>query len=127
MARANDQCVIGSNFKIWDHYVIIYVFLAVNCMYWEERFPRLLSTQQLQDLMKKRCPLVGIADITCDIGGSIEFVNQTTSIDSPIFRYSWILSNSNCSYCFLFSVIFIDMLLVTCHLFVCFTIHGDFS
>lgn len=127
MARANDQCVIGSNFKIWDHYVIIYVFLAVNCMYWEERFPRLLSTQQLQDLMKKRCPLVGIADITCDIGGSIEFVNQTTSIDSPIFRYSWILSNSNYSYCFLFSVIFIDMLLVTCHLFVCFTIHGDFS
>jgi hypothetical protein len=61
--------------------------LIVNCMYWEKRFPRLLSTKQLQDLIGTGCPLVGISDITCDIGGSIEFVNQTTSIDSPFFRY----------------------------------------
>ncbi|KAF7837603.1 alpha-aminoadipic semialdehyde synthase [Senna tora] len=51
------------------------------------RFPRLLSKKQLQELVRKGCPLVGISDITCDIGGSIEFVNQTTSIDSPFFRY----------------------------------------
>lgn len=38
--------------------------------------------------MRKGCPLVGIADITCDIGGSLEFVNRTTSIDSPFFRYT---------------------------------------
>lgn len=56
-------------------------------MYWEQRFPRLLTTKQLQDLMKKKCPLVGVSDITCDIGGSIEFVNQATTIDSPFFRY----------------------------------------
>ncbi|KAI3443496.1 hypothetical protein Pfo_000161 [Paulownia fortunei] len=61
--------------------------VIVNCMYWEKRFPRLLSTMQLQDLMRKGCPLVGISDITCDVGGSIEFVNQTTSIDSPFIRY----------------------------------------
>ncbi|GER41742.1 bifunctional lysine-ketoglutaratereductase/saccharopine dehydrogenase [Striga asiatica] len=42
---------------------------------------------KLQELMRKGCPLVGISDITCDMGGSIEFVNQTTSIDSPIIRY----------------------------------------
>ncbi|GFP97632.1 alpha-aminoadipic semialdehyde synthase [Phtheirospermum japonicum] len=41
----------------------------------------------LQDLIKKGCPLVGISDITCDVGGSVEFVNQTTSIDSPFIRY----------------------------------------
>ncbi|KAK6236637.1 Saccharopine dehydrogenase [Theobroma cacao] len=64
-----------------------YATAVVNCMYWEKRFPRLLSTQQVQDLMRKGCPLVGISDITCDIGGSIEFVNQTTSIDLPFFRY----------------------------------------
>ena len=60
--------------------------LSVNCMYWEKRFPPLLTTKQLQDLMRKGCPLLGISDITCDIGGSLEFVNQTTSIDSPFFR-----------------------------------------
>ncbi|GAY37557.1 hypothetical protein CUMW_029940 [Citrus unshiu] len=63
-----------------------YASVIVNCMYWEQRFPRLLSTQQLQDLVRKGCPLVGISDITCDIGGSLEFVNRTTSIDSSFFR-----------------------------------------
>ncbi|KAJ6382056.1 hypothetical protein OIU77_030665 [Salix suchowensis] len=64
-----------------------YASVIVNCMYWEKRFPRLLSNQQLQDLTRKGCPLIGIADITCDIGGSLEFINQTTSIDSPFLRY----------------------------------------
>lgn len=65
-----------------------YASVIVNCMYWEKRFPRLLSKEQLRGLMKKGCPLIGIADITCDVGGSMEFVNQTTSIESPFFRYN---------------------------------------
>ncbi|WCJ42897.1 Alpha-aminoadipic semialdehyde synthase [Euphorbia peplus] len=72
---------------IFHETIAPYASVIVNCMYWEKRFPRLLSTQQLQDLTRKGCPLVGIADITCDIGGSIEFINQTTSIDYPFFRY----------------------------------------
>ncbi|XP_038710883.1 alpha-aminoadipic semialdehyde synthase isoform X2 [Tripterygium wilfordii] len=72
---------------IFHEKIAPYASAIVNCMYWEKRFPRLLSTQQHHDLMEKGCPLFGIADITCDIGGSIEFVNQTTSIDSPFFRY----------------------------------------
>nr|AAB96826.1 lysine-ketoglutarate reductase/saccharopine dehydrogenase bifunctional enzyme [Arabidopsis thaliana] len=65
-----------------------YTSVLVNCMYWEKRFPCLLSTKQLQDLTKKGLPLVGICDITCDIGGSIEFVNRATLIDSPFFRFN---------------------------------------
>ncbi|XP_027072191.1 alpha-aminoadipic semialdehyde synthase isoform X1 [Coffea arabica] len=77
-----------------EHYIPVfhekiapYASVIVNCMYWEKRFPQLLTTKQLQDLMSKDCPLVGVCDITCDIGGSLEIVNQTTSIDSPFFRY----------------------------------------
>ncbi|KAK4793656.1 hypothetical protein SAY86_024091 [Trapa natans] len=77
-----------------EHYIPIfhekvapYASVIVNCMYWEKRFPRLLTTGQMRDLMKKACPLVGISDITCDIGGSIEFINRTTYIESPFFRY----------------------------------------
>uniref|UniRef100_A0A1J3EEQ2 Alpha-aminoadipic semialdehyde synthase n=1 Tax=Noccaea caerulescens TaxID=107243 RepID=A0A1J3EEQ2_NOCCA len=65
-----------------------YTSVLVNCMYWEKRFPRLLSIKQIQDLTTKGCPLVGICDITCDIGGSIEFVNRATLIDSPFFRFN---------------------------------------
>ncbi|RYR77334.1 hypothetical protein Ahy_A01g001768 isoform A [Arachis hypogaea] len=72
---------------IFHEKVAPYASVIVNCMYWEQRFPRLLSTEQTKDLVRKGCPLVGIADITCDIGGSLEFVNRTTSIDSPFFRY----------------------------------------
>ncbi|MED6223756.1 hypothetical protein PIB30_077175 [Stylosanthes scabra] len=72
---------------IFHEKVAPYSSVIVNCMYWEQRFPRLLSTEQTQDLIRKGCPLVGIADITCDIGGSLEFVNRTTSVDSPFFRY----------------------------------------
>ncbi|KAL8492642.1 hypothetical protein ACS0TY_024003 [Phlomoides rotata] len=61
--------------------------VIVNCMYWETRFPRLLTTTQLQDLINQGRPLVGICDITCDVGGSIEFVQKTTTIDSPFVRY----------------------------------------
>lgn len=78
-----------------DHYnpvfhkrIAPYASVIVNCMYWENRFLRLLTTQQMQELAKKGCPLVGISDITCDIGGSIEFVNQCTTIEKPFFRYN---------------------------------------
>ncbi|CAD6249220.1 unnamed protein product [Miscanthus lutarioriparius] len=64
-----------------------YASVIVNCMYWEKRFPPLLSMDQLQQLMETGCPLVGVCDITCDIGGSIEFVNKSTSIERPFFRY----------------------------------------
>ncbi|KAG2717762.1 hypothetical protein I3843_03G190100 [Carya illinoinensis] len=72
---------------IFHEKIAPYASVIVNCMYWEKRFPRLLTSNQFQDLKRKGCPLVGVADITCDIGGSIEFVNQLTSIDSPFFRY----------------------------------------
>ncbi|KAJ4950699.1 hypothetical protein NE237_027531 [Protea cynaroides] len=65
-----------------------YASVIVNCMYWEKRYPQLLSTKQLQELIRKQCRLIGVSDITCDIGGSIEFVNQTTSIERPFFRYN---------------------------------------
>ncbi|CAI9098422.1 OLC1v1035066C1 [Oldenlandia corymbosa var. corymbosa] len=78
-----------------EHYIPVfhdkiapYASVIVNCMYWEKRFPQLLSTEQLKELKMKGCPLVGICDITCDIGGSVEIVNKTTSIDFPFFRYN---------------------------------------
>ncbi|KAL6911598.1 hypothetical protein ACP4OV_000403 [Aristida adscensionis] len=61
--------------------------VQINCMYWERRFPRLLSFDQLHQLMKNGCRLVGVSDITCDLGGSIEFVDKSTSIERPFFRY----------------------------------------
>ncbi|KAI3901616.1 hypothetical protein MKW92_010965 [Papaver armeniacum] len=58
-----------------------------NYMHWEKQLRRLPSIKQLQELIKNGWPLVGVADITCDIGGLIEFLNQTTEIVKPLSRY----------------------------------------
>ncbi len=60
---------------------------TVNCMYWERRFPRLLTNDELRELhSKKMCRLLAVGDITCDIGGSIECVCENTAIESPFLR-----------------------------------------
>ncbi|CAH9077061.1 unnamed protein product [Cuscuta europaea] len=77
------------NYKpVFHKKIAPYASVIVNCMYWERRYPRLITTQQCQDLMRNGSQLVGICDISCDIEGSIEFIKQTTSIDSPFCRYN---------------------------------------
>lgn len=65
---------------------------AVNCMYWEQRFPRLLTSKELLDLRSMgQSRLSVIADITCDKGGSIEFLKKYSSIQNPFFRFvNWL-------------------------------------
>ncbi|KAL5698600.1 hypothetical protein ACHQM5_029617 [Ranunculus cassubicifolius] len=75
---------------IFHERIAPYTSVIINCMYWEKRFPRLISTQQLQELMRKESRLIGISDITCDIGGSIEFINQSTPIENPFLRYDYL-------------------------------------
>ncbi|EEF46191.1 alpha-aminoadipic semialdehyde synthase [Ricinus communis] len=72
---------------IFHEKIAPYASVIINCIYWEKRFPRLLSTRQLRDLASKGCPLTAITDLTCDMEGSIEILNQTTTIDTPFFRY----------------------------------------
>ena len=64
----------------------------MNCIYWESRFPRLLTNGQLQSVVGLHNRLIGVADISCDIGGSIECVKRTTSSENPFYRYDFFQS-----------------------------------
>ena len=55
--------------------------LLINGVGWNTGFPRLLTTSQLA--LAKRLAAVG--DISCDIGGGLEFVSRATTIDSPSY------------------------------------------
>lgn len=55
--------------------------LLLNGVGWNVGFPRLLTTSQLA--LAKR--LAAIGDISCDIGGGLEFVSHATTIDAPSF------------------------------------------
>mmetsp|Transcript_32325 Transcript_32325/g.68355 ORF Transcript_32325/g.68355 Transcript_32325/m.68355 type:complete len:1058 (+) Transcript_32325:153-3326(+) len=63
--------------------------VIVNGIYWDERYPRLLTKQEMSDLYKQgNKSLFAVGDISCDVNGSIEFLQQTTTIDKPFFSWN---------------------------------------
>jgi len=62
--------------------------LLVNAVYWEKRYPRFVTWAGLKRLVEStpKPKLSGIADITCDIRGSIECNVKSTDSDSPAYR-----------------------------------------
>jgi alpha-aminoadipic semialdehyde synthase len=66
-----------------------YLTLIVNCIYWEEKYPRLVTKKVLKQLYgagKPRLRVVG--DISCDIEGAIECTVRSTEPDEPVFVYN---------------------------------------
>lgn len=62
--------------------------LLIHCSYWEPRFPRLLTRQQIQALSESgQCRLLGVSDISCDLGGAIEWSTQATTIQTPFYLF----------------------------------------
>ena len=65
-----------------------YLTMIVNCVYWEEKYPRLVTKEYLQQLYGAGDPrLRVIGDISCDIEGAIECTVDSTEADEPVFVY----------------------------------------
>lgn len=63
--------------------------LLLNCMYWDTRYPRIVTKDFLEKLYRQGEPkLKVIGDITCDPDGSVECTHQGTPIDNPVFVYN---------------------------------------
>jgi alpha-aminoadipic semialdehyde synthase len=62
--------------------------ILMNCMYWNDHYPRLITKDYIADQFAKGEPkLKVIGDITCDPDGSIEFLHKGTEIQDPVFVY----------------------------------------
>lgn len=62
--------------------------VLMNCMYWDAKFPRLLTKQQTEDLARAgRLRMLALGDVSCDVGGSVEFFSHSTEIDDPFYLY----------------------------------------
>ncbi len=61
--------------------------VMVNCIYWEPKYPRLVTLDQLRKMYGgSQAPrLRVIGDISCDIGGSVECTVKSTAPDEPVF------------------------------------------
>uniref|UniRef100_A0A7C6ED78 Alanine dehydrogenase/pyridine nucleotide transhydrogenase N-terminal domain-containing protein n=1 Tax=candidate division WOR-3 bacterium TaxID=2052148 RepID=A0A7C6ED78_UNCW3 len=72
--------------SVFERYVP-YLTVLVNCIYWDSRYPRLVTKNFLKLLYKAEPRLRVIGDISCDIEGSIEATVKTTSPDNPVYVY----------------------------------------
>jgi saccharopine dehydrogenase (NAD+, L-lysine-forming) len=68
---------------------IPHLTMLVNCIYWDKRYPRLVTKKYLKELFSKegRPNLRVIGDISCDIEGSVECNLKWTQPDNPIYVY----------------------------------------
>jgi len=63
--------------------------MLVNGMYWDVRYPRLLTKEYIKKIYAKGNPkLIVIGDISCDINGSVECTVESTTIEDPIYVYN---------------------------------------
>lgn len=96
----------GNYNSIFENYLPALTVL-MNCMYWEPRFPRLVTKDAVSSLFALTTPeqvingkqeepairplspkLTVIGDITCDPDGSIEITHKGTEIEDPLFVYN---------------------------------------
>jgi alpha-aminoadipic semialdehyde synthase len=70
------------------HKYIPYITMLMNCIYWSDKYPRLVTKEFIQNHWKqesRRLQIVG--DISCDVEGAIEFTLDCTKPDKPAFTY----------------------------------------
>ncbi len=90
----------GHRFDLQDYYqhpekyrsaferYVPYLTILVNGIYWDPRYPRLISKKYLRENYWQQNRLQVIGDISCDINGSIECTEKVTESHNPAFVYN---------------------------------------
>lgn len=88
-----------SEFELQDYYehpekykpnfesYLPHVNVLVNCIYWDARYPRLVTKEYLKENYPGNTRLKVIGDISCDIEGAVEATVKTTTPGDPVFVY----------------------------------------
>lgn len=69
---------------------IPHLTILMNCIYWDERYPRLVTKEFLRKTaaLNKNFKLQIIGDISVDINGAIEPTVKITTPDNPVYVYN---------------------------------------
>lgn len=80
--------------SVFANNFVPYLSILYHCMYWDDKFPKILTLQEAQILsIEKQFRLLGISDITCDINGSIELLQKPTTIENPFYTIDPLTNN----------------------------------
>ena len=74
--------------SVFDRY-LPHLTALVNCIYWDARYPRLVTLEQLKTLFGGAEPprLKVIGDLSCDIEGAIQCTVKSTEPADPVYVY----------------------------------------
>ena len=65
-----------------------YLSMLVNCIFWTEKYPRLVTKDDVKDLyLSGNRRFMAVSDITCDPGGSVACTTHCTDPGDPYFVY----------------------------------------
>ncbi|KAF7721008.1 hypothetical protein EC973_005558 [Apophysomyces ossiformis] len=71
-----------------------YVNCVVTGAYWDQRYPRLLTNDQLRDIQLRQSQgiihkgkMMTLADIVCDIRGAFESLSHSTNVEDGFYYY----------------------------------------
>ncbi len=67
---------------------ILDLTILMNCIYWDVKYPRLITKNFLEKNYSNHFKLQIIGDISIDINGAIEFTEKATTPDNPVFVYN---------------------------------------
>jgi alpha-aminoadipic semialdehyde synthase len=71
---------------VFDQY-LPHLSVLVNCIYWDARYPRLVTKDWLKKNWVKGKMLRVIGDISIDVNGAIECSDKATDPGDPVFTY----------------------------------------
>lgn len=74
--------------SVFDSKYLKYFHAIINCLYWESRHPKILTKKSLRShVTLQDSKLIGVSDISCDLNGSIEILDEYTTFQKPFFVY----------------------------------------
>lgn len=78
--------------SVFKHY-IPFISCIINGIFWQSTYYKLLKKSHIVNSFINHKPkLLAIADIACDIGGSIEILDKYTTFQDPFYVYEPILN-----------------------------------
>lgn len=71
------------------HRYLPYLSVVMNCIYWDDRYPRLVTKDLIKEMVEKdTLKLQVIGDISVDVNGGIEMTSKVTTPDRPSYVYN---------------------------------------
>ena len=85
----SDYFAHAENYKsIFATNILPHITFLANCIYWDFHCPRIITKEEIRSLRatgNKKFKF--LSDISCDVGGSVEFLSKCTSIEKPFYNY----------------------------------------